>query len=689
MNTKKSLSILAAVVLLMGQVTPVLALDVPTAPPAPTAPALPTDPGGVPTPPPTPAPPASTPTPPPMPTKPPTPHASATPAATSTPEDEAPSTPAPTATGTTGQTINGGAGGTVETGDATTTAAIVNTGNNNAATVEPSGTAGGASIVENGADSGSTIQESHTDSVVTSQANTATINNSMQGASVTGDNSVSYSTGGDSKIKTGDANTTGTIINNVNTNLAGVTVSEFNIVDDHVGNVILDLSAGCISGCQSLPGSHVVANGANSQNGVLVNDLTQSQTFQNNDADITNSMVLAADTGDNLTSYNTGGDSSIQTGDANVAANILNFANNNIAGNVYYTVVNIFGDLIGNIILPESELAGSQNTNQIAANGANSTNALQSTQTFNQETNQTNAATIENNLVFDANAGRNGSSYNTGGDSTIQTGDTTVEAQVTNVANANLDGGNWFLVIVNEAGNWVGRIMGLPGVDGTAAANFDVAVDQNGNVIAGNGAGSSNAINQSSASSNEINQTNTADIKNNVNLSANTGNNKASYNTNGNSTIQTGDATIIANIVNFVNTNITGGAKLFVTVINVFGSWKGNFGDTTPVADTSSPSQPSTNTPSNNSTQSSSSGSSSSTNSSASAPTPRAVVLGLVRKSAKAVLASATPQTPQEGQVLGTQTEVSGNAPTTINLAWGLPILVLLGGVYLLRRKFA
>ena len=34
---------------------------------------------------------------------------------------------------------------------------------------------------------------------------------------------------------------------------------------------------------------------------------------------------------------------------------------------------------------------------------------------------------------------------------------------------------------------------------------------------------------------------------------------------------------VIANIVNFVNNNITGGGKLFVTVVNVFGKWIGDF----------------------------------------------------------------------------------------------------------------
>ena len=60
-------------------------------------------------------------------------------------------------------------------------------------------------------------------------------------------------------------------------------------------------------------------------------------------------------------------------------------------------------------------------------------------------------------------------------------------------------------------------------------------------------------------------------------MSANTGNNTSSFNTGGDSNIQTGDANIVANIVNFVNNNISGNGKLFVTVVNVFGSWMGDF----------------------------------------------------------------------------------------------------------------
>ena len=62
-----------------------------------------------------------------------------------------------------------------------------------------------------------------------------------------------------------------------------------------------------------------------------------------------------------------------------------------------------------------------------------------------------------------------------------------------------------------------------------------------------------------------------------MNLSGNTGGNTIQNSMNGGASVETGDVNIVASVVNFVNNNITGGGKLFVTVINVFGSWLGDF----------------------------------------------------------------------------------------------------------------
>jgi hypothetical protein len=119
----------------------------------------------------------------------------------------------------------------------------------------------------------------------------------------------------------------------------------------------------------------------------------------------------------------------------------------------------------------------------------------------------------------------------------------------------------------------------MAGSEGT-----EFTVDENGTVTAsngdttntGNGAGSTNNASDTSNNSSNTEQTNTAHITNNINLSANTGGNTANENTGGSSTVKTGNANVIANLVNFVNNNIVGKGKLVVTVVNVFGSWVGN-----------------------------------------------------------------------------------------------------------------
>ena len=136
-------------------------------------------------------------------------------------------------------------------------------------------------------------------------------------------------------------------------------------------------------------------------------------------------------------------------------------------------------------------------------------------------------------------------------------------------------------MIVNEAGNWIGKIFGGPeGSNLAGSIGTEFMVDESGAITAvnsGNGAGSTNNSNINSESNSTTYQANTANINNNINLTANTGGNKASQNTGGNSQIKTGDAQVIASLVNFVNNNISGSSKLVVSVVNVFGSWLGDF----------------------------------------------------------------------------------------------------------------
>ncbi len=477
----------------------------------------------------------------------------------------------------------------ITTGDATSEGTILNDANLNVSQGSAGCCGGNVGVVNDGnaANSTNTGSANVSSGNTTNQNNSANINNGLTGASVTGQNSASDNMG-DSYIDSGNANTTGTIITAANTNVDGVAVSEFNIVDDHVGDYILDFEGSCISGCD---GYSALAknsnNGSNSDNDAAINSDTNNTTNQTNNGEVNNDLTLTADSGNNKTSGNTGGDSYITTGTAEVAGNVLTFLNNNLSGNIIYGVVNIFGDLIGDIILPESALSafacatcGQDTYLANTGNGSNSDNSVSSDQTVNNTYNQINSADINNNLILDATTGGNSASGNTGGDVYIKTGNVNVLAQVLNVANTNIIGGDMWLVIINRAGQWIGQIMGAPqGSLFAGSQGTEFSVNENGEITAvnsGNGANSTNDASVNSTTNNTTNQTNNGGVNNNIHLNANTGKNQANDNTGGDNYITTGDAKILANLVNFVNNNIAGG-RLLVTFVNVFGNWTGNF----------------------------------------------------------------------------------------------------------------
>lgn len=472
----------------------------------------------------------------------------------------------------------------LQTGDATNGGNITNIGNNN---LLSSGCCnGGATVANTDNGSGSTNNGSATvnDNNTTVQDNNAAVLNNMSQGAYTGGNTASDNDG-EVVLETGDANVTGTVLTFVNTNAAGVSVSEFN-VNDYTGDLILDLPANCIAGC---PGDNILVknagNGDDSTNNASLTSNSDNFLVQDNDAVIESNLELFADTGTNTASDNDGA-AKITTGDANVSANAVTFANNNIAGNVWYGVVNIFGDLVGDIILPQSVIdsitcstCGGTTTVANTDNGSGSDNNATLDQNTDTDIYQFNNAAIDNNLILDANTGGNTGSDNDGSVS-IESGNANIDANVLNIANTNMVGGNWWLVIVNEAGNWVGKLIGADGSNMAGSVGTTFAIDPDSGAItvtnSGNGDNSQNNAGLIQNTTNNISQTNNAQITNNLNLGANTGLNKASDN-DGHSKIQTGDANIVANLVNFVNNNIVGSGKVVPIVINVFGSWLGDF----------------------------------------------------------------------------------------------------------------
>lgn len=701
---KKILTSILIVGLLLTQGPTAYAFDFPTPPPAPTAPPAPTS---APTSPPAPTPPPApwdpTPTPTPEPTEEPSQEQSTTEGVGSSESPPPTSTSNGSTSQITGESADGTVGGaSIDTGDAANTGAIVTNVNTNSSATIGGDSPSGVGVINNsnGSDSVNSGSAAIVENNNTFQNNSATVGSDLNQSTTTGDNSASKNVG-DSTITTGDANTSGTVITAVNTNVDGIMVAEFNVVDDHMGDIILDFSSGCISGCT---GGDVLAknsgNGSESTNTAGIDSLVNNNTFQTNDASVENNMTLVSDSGNNLTDNNTGGNSTIETGDANVAASALTFANNNLAGGVIYAVVNIFGDLIGNIILPEGALtpcclgsASAANT----GNGSGSTNDASINQSTNDTTYQFNNVDLTNNLILDTTSGGNDVNANTGGNSEITTGDTSIMAQVLNVANNNIVGGNFWLVIVNEAGRWIGRILGSPdGQNFGGSSDFEFLVNEFGEITvvnSGNGSGSTNTGTVDSTVSNTTVQTNTANIVNNLDLSANTGGNSASKNTGGDSIIKTGDANIIANIVNFVNNNITGTGRLFVTVVNVFGSWLGNFVGPGFEAESESSSDPGvggaevTTQSASQESQSSagSQGSSTSTGQTSEAAKPPRVagIFSINSGSDSGASQIAGISIPLPGA------ETAGDKKININLAWILVVLFPAGVISMIIRRRA
>jgi hypothetical protein len=586
---KKILSIILSLIIFCGQPAAVIAYDVPTAPESgsvtasaesPSPPSAPSAPEA-----PTYEPSQARDTPPPQPTQPVEEQTASGPTgAVNTQPTDSP-LPTPTVVQTSGSGTSGTSTSTIVTGDTNNNGLIINSGGSNIGTgAVPTGSSG-INTASSGTRSDNAVNQTKSNTASTIQDNTATVDSRLTQSSVTGRNVSDFQTGTDSTIISGDANVSGTIINALNTNVDGVMVSEFNVADDQQGDIVLDFASHCISGCQ--PGSDMVqatGNGVQSQTALSLDENSSDKAFQSNDAAVGNDMTLVADTGSNASSYNTDGNTIIKTGDANVSANSLTFANNNISGNVVYGVVNIYGDLVGDIIFPEEVFGTCCNSGNVTAetggNGSGSANTTRSAETSTTESFQSNDATIENTLVLDAQTGANDTSANTGGDSVIKTGSANIDTNVVNVANSNVTG-NWWLVLVNEAGNWVGRLFGGTGTEnmaGSAGTEFSVA--PSGEVTISNGSNGSDSANTAAIQSDtatQATQHNNAEVANTLSLTANTGSNASNYNTGGNTAIVTGDANIVANLVNFVNNNITGGGKLFVTVVNVFGSWVGDF----------------------------------------------------------------------------------------------------------------
>lgn len=148
----------------------------------------------------------------------------------------------------------------------------------------------------------------------------------------------------------------------------------------------------------------IVDNGAFSDSSVRVKNNHKTVVSQSNDSTIVNRVNSRANSGGNRASFNTGGDSSVDTGNAVSNVGIVVGGSSNTAN-----VENCDCDEDVNVVVDD--------------NGAFSDNRVRVSNNSFFGAWQANVSNIFNRVNSRANSGRNSSSFNTGGAS-VETGNT-------------------------------------------------------------------------------------------------------------------------------------------------------------------------------------------------------------------------------------------------------------------------
>lgn len=417
-------------------------------------------------------------------------------------------------------------------------------------------------IAEAMANGGSMLNLDGTNTMNFDNSTTASMNNNIISFAGSGNATVFGNTTGGSATS-GNAQAIANIINMLqsSSNVLGdpsMITFTANINGDVNGDLLLDPA--------KLGSVQPAGIGTSLDNNVTINNSV--------DAAINNNIDLTASTGAATVQHNTtGGDAT--SGNADAVANIVNILNSAVtAGRSFMGVININGNLNGDILLPPNfvDTLLASNVPHYTVNTANLSNNI----TVNNENN----ASINNAVTANAQSGNADVTHNTtGGNAT--SGLASTDLTVFNLTGNQVVASNDLLVFVNVLGTWYGMIMNAPA--GTTAASLGGGVVSNASI-------SNDAT---------LNNTNTEMINNKVKVNAKTGNALVDGNTTGGNATS-GDATASVNILNMINNSLSLNGWFGLLFINVFGSWNGSFGVNTAAGDP--PAGPTTHTSGGNNT---------------------------------------------------------------------------------------
>jgi hypothetical protein len=352
-----------------------------------------------------------------------------------------------------------------------------------------------------------------------------------------------------------------------------------NILGNQTGDISLNPTQSKTGGGGQLGGSAQIANtGPDSTNVGGVNNSNTLSVNAKNSGNIVNNVDVGAASGDASAAGNTSA-GNVASGNAVAEVNIINLINSMInSGDSFFGILNIFGNLNGDVLFPNNFLNGlvpsgagtGGSAAAVTGTGPDSTNGAvvdNSGQTTINNQILNNAA---NNINATAASGSASASSNTSAGS-LSSGSASTTQGTFNLANSSIFGENAVLVIVNVLGHWFGKIMDLPGGSTESALlTGNATVGTNGT-----GPDSVNHAGVSDAAKANIDQSSEGSITNNVKVSAKSGNATASKNTSVGD-VSTGDAKASSSVANIFNSVLNIKHWFGVLIINVFGDWTGD-----------------------------------------------------------------------------------------------------------------
>lgn len=386
----------------------------------------------------------------------------------------------------------------------------------------------------------SSAKDSSSTDTTLNNSNSVSMDNNLNSTAASGNATVAGNTFGGSATS-GDSQAMANVVNMLqsSSSLAGAATFVANINGDVQGDLLID------------PDTLQPASTASAL-ATTTNNLTVHSTT---DAAINNNITLAATSGDATVKDNThGGDAT--SGNAQAVANVVNLLNSMISAKQSFVgVININGNLKGDILVPQKFL-----DSLLASNAPRRTLAVSSDTINKLNANISNNQAITNNVTSTAVSGSAAVKGNThGGDAT--TGSATTNVTIFDLTSNHIMASNTLLVFVNVLGSWVGVIMNAPA--GTTAAALGGGVQALGATAV------KNTI--------DINSDTNQAITNNINVAAQSGDALVKDNTHGGNATS-GDASTAVNLLNITSSDFSLTGWFGILFINVFGNWYGNFG---------------------------------------------------------------------------------------------------------------